>query len=227
MLRHDILRAGEDAAGAPTLVLLHGRGADRRDLAALRPHLPASWTLVLPEAPFPAAPWGYGPGWAWYRFLGRNRPEPDSFEASLSALDVFLDGLPALVGDDVGPVLLGGFSQGGTLSLGWSLAKAGGHLDESDAEAPAHPAGIINLSGFLADHPWSKPASGALTGLRLFWGHGTADANIPFELAVEGRAALEPTGIELVARDYPIGHWIDGAELRDLVTFVEAGAAAT
>ncbi|NIQ58758.1 MAG: hypothetical protein GWN71_36930, partial [Gammaproteobacteria bacterium] len=51
------------------LVLLHGRGADERDLSGLRAHLPPGLGLVLPRAPFPGAPWGYGPGWACYRFL--------------------------------------------------------------------------------------------------------------------------------------------------------------
>lgn len=214
MLEFDVLHASAPAQGAPTVVLLHGRGADRKDLAGLRPHLPESWTLVLPDAPFAAAPWGYGPGRAWYRFLGRNRPEAESFEESVRALDGLVGTL-----DASGPLYVGGFSQGGTLSLGWALARRGGHVaGERDAT------GVINLSGFLADHPWAVPAPGRLDGLRLFWGHGTRDPNIPFELALEGRSALAPTGVTLVAHDYPIGHWIDGAELADLVAFVQGGA---
>lgn len=219
MLEHDILR-GSSGEGGPVVVLLHGRGADRKDLAGLRPHLPPNWTLVLPDAPFPGAPWGYGMGRAWYRFLGRNRPEPDSFEASLSAIDVFLEEVREQLDAEAGRVYVGGFSQGGTVSLGWALAKAGGRLDGAGAAEPVR-AGIINLSGFLADHPWTEPAADVLKGVRLFWGHGTQDPNIAFDLAVEGRTALGRTGVELEARDYPIGHWIDGAELGDVVTFVD------
>lgn len=218
LLVHDVFQPAERAAGAPTLVLLHGRGADRRDLAGLRAHLPADWTLVFPEGPFPGAPWGYGPGWAWYRFLGRDRPEPESFASSLTSLDAFLRALPELLGGLDGPLFLGGFSQGGTLSLGWALAKAGGHLGEDDGARPS----IVNLSGFLADHPWTRPAPGLLAGTRLFWAHGTADPAIPYGLAVQGRAALEPTGVDLTARDYAIGHWIDPKELADLDSFVRA-----
>ena len=218
LLTHDILRPATPVPGAPVAVLLHGRGADRTDLAGLRSYLPEAWTLVLPEGPYPGAPWGYGPGWAWYRFLGGNRPEPESFATSLTALDTFLRALPERLGGIDGPLVLGGFSQGGTLSLGWALAKAAGHLGDADGRRPV----IANLSGFLADHPWTKPRPGALEGTRLFWAHGTADPAIPFGFAKEGRAALEGTGVELTAHDYSIGHWIDPSEIADLVAFVES-----
>ena len=216
MLRHDIVHGQPNA---PIVILLHGRGADRRDLLSLEPHLPDGWTLVAPDAPFPAAPWGYGPGWAWYRFLGRNKPEPESFEASISALDVFLDGLPDLLVGFTGPVVLGGFSQGGTVSMGWALAKAKGLLDGEPKRL--RPSMIVNLSGFLADHPWTSPDAGLLRDVRLFWGHGTRDANIPFDLAREGRAAVAQTGVQLDAHDYDIGHWIDGKELQDLIAWIQ------
>ncbi len=224
MLRHEVVKPAAPEPGNPVLVLLHGRGADGRDLLGLRPYLPSTWTLVLPEAPFPAAPWGYGPGWAWYRFLGGNRPEPESFESSLKALDAFLKEVPRLVGAEARRLVLGGFSQGGTLSLAWALARAAGHLgDRPDVGSTM----LVNLSGFLADHPWSAPSAGALRGVRAFWGHGTQDAMIPFVLAETGREALAVTGVELRARDYPIGHWIDGAEVRDLVEWIESATGPT
>ena len=86
MLQLEIRPATTNADTAPLIVLLHGRGANRFDLLSLADHMPAHAQVVFPEAPFAAAPWGYGPGSAWYRFLGRNRPEPDSFSRSLDAL---------------------------------------------------------------------------------------------------------------------------------------------
>jgi phospholipase/carboxylesterase len=207
MLTHRV-EAGEGVReGAPVLVLLHGRGSHEEDLLGLRPHLPEEWMLVTPRAPFPGAPWGYGPGWAWYRFLGRDRPEPESFEASQAELDAFLLGLPDLLPVRPGPVVLGGFSQGGTMSLAKALRDPG--------SAPP----VLNFSGFLADHPGVRVGEEA-RGLKVFWGHGTQDPNIPFALAVEGRGRLEAAGAELEARDYPIGHWIAPEELRDAVDWV-------
>jgi phospholipase/carboxylesterase len=76
MLEHELHLPGGARDGAPLLVLLHGRGADRFDLLELGPLLAPGAVVVTPQAPFPGLPWGYGPGWAWYRFLGRDRPEP-------------------------------------------------------------------------------------------------------------------------------------------------------
>jgi phospholipase/carboxylesterase len=199
--------AGEAEDGAPVLVLLHGRGSDEQDLLGLRPHLPPEWVLVAPRAPFAGAPWGYGPGWAWYRYLDRDRPEPESFRASQAELEILLTELPDALPVRPGPVVLGGFSQGGTMSLAYAL------------RTPTSAPPVLNLSGFLADHPEVRVGEGA-RGLRVFWGHGTQDPNIPFALAVEGRARLEAAGVALEARDYPIGHSIAPEELRAVVAWI-------
>jgi phospholipase/carboxylesterase len=210
MLKYEIAKAKTRDASRVTAVLLHGRGADRFDLFGLHSRLPQHWNVVAPEAPFPAAPWGYGPGWAWYQFLGRNKPEPNSFSQSLDALHEFVGSLPEVLGEDAGKIVLGGFSQGGTLSLAYALKHNG-----------AVPM-IINFSGFLADHPSVVPNTSTVRGTRFFWGHGKQDANIPFPLAIEGRAALRVAGADLDERDYDIGHWIDAQELEDAVNFVES-----
>jgi phospholipase/carboxylesterase len=211
MLRYEIAKPAAAAESPVTLVLLHGRGADRFDLFGLRQRFPDDWTIVTPEAPFPAAPWGYGPGWAWYQFLGRNRPEPESFAQSLQALHEFLNELPQLTGSRESTLALGGFSQGGTMSLAYALQ----HQDEVPL--------VLNFSGFLADHPLVTPTRANVAGSRFFWGHGTQDPNIPFALAVEGRAALRAVDARLEARDYDIGHSIDARELEDAVSWIAAG----
>lgn len=195
--------------GDPLVVLLHGRGSDRFDLLGLAPHLAPHAMVVTPQAPFPGMPWGYGPGWAWYQFLGRNRPEPESFQKSLEALEAFLAELPGHLPVKPGPVVLGGFSQGGTLSTAYALTRPG-----------AVPA-VLNFSGFLADHPRVKATPESVRGTRFFWGHGTMDPSIPFELAVEGRAALREAGAQLRAYDYPIGHGIAPDEARQAREWVE------
>lgn len=60
-------------------------------------------------------------------------------------------------------------------------------------------------------------------GTRIFWGDGTEDPLIPFSLALEGRSLLQQAGADLTARDYPIGHWIAGAELQDVVRWLRQG----
>ena len=198
--------------GVTVVVLLHGRGADRTDLFGLRHAFLADWAVVAPDAPFPAAPWGYGPGRAWYRFLGGNTPEPESFSSSLAALDKLIDGLPDILGKAPGRIVLGGFSQGGTLSVAYALTH------------PARALSVINFSGFLADHPAVRATPETVAGARFFWGHGRSDPAIPFELAVEGRRQLQEAGADLEARDYAIGHSISQEELGDAVAWASSAS---
>lgn len=199
------------ADGVPVVVLLHGRGADRTDLFGLHRHLPAEWAVLAPDAPFRGAPWGYGPGRAWYRYMGRNRPDPDSYAQSLKAIDDFIDRIPSIIGHRPGPIVLGGFSQGGTTSVGYALAH------------PGRVRHVINFSGFLADHPAVDPGAAPESGARFFWGHGVHDPSIPFALALEGRDLLRTSGADLETRDYEIGHWIDGQEVTDAVAWLQRG----
>lgn len=203
LLRHEIAMPQSPQDGANVIVLLHGRGADRFDLLGLSKRFPDDWIVVTPEAPFPAATWGYGPGSAWYRYLGRNRPEEKSFNTSLERLSEFLAALPKIVGVTPGRVALGGFSQGGTMSLAYALSR------------PDGPTYILNFSGFLADHPRVNVTPASVKGYRFFWGHGKQDPNIPFDLAIEGRSMLRDAEAHLTTRDYNIGHWIDAQELSD------------
>lgn len=197
--------------GVPVVVLLHGRGADRTDLFSLRHFFPPAWAVIAPDAPFPAAPWGYGPGRAWYRYLGRNTPEPESFTASLNAVDRLLETAAQTLGREPGRIAIGGFSQGGTVSMGYALSR------------PDRALSVLNFSGFLADHP-SVNASPDTTGnARIFWGHGTADPAIPFQLAIEGRELLRKAEADLATHDYPIGHSISQDELHDAVAWLERG----
>ncbi len=190
-------------------MLLHGRGSDEHDLMGLAPGLPPGTILVAPRAPFPGAPWGYGSGWAWYRFLGRNRPEPESFTASQEALREFLTELPGQLPVQPGPLVLGGFSQGGTMSLGYALSNPG-----------AVPR-VLNFSGFLADHPSVRATPETVRGTRFFWGHGMYDPSIPYELAIEGRGLLNAAGADLATWDGPIGHGIAPEELAAAVQWIE------
>ena len=196
--------------GATVAVLLHGRGSHKGDLQALGPVLPPDWILITPQAPNPGAEWGYGPGWAWYRYVAEDQVVEETLTASLQALDAFLSELPGTLGFTPGRIVLGGFSQGGTMSVAYATSR------------PGAVAAALNFSGFVAaslDLPTGEAAAAATP---IFWGHGTGDPNIPFELALKGRARLADAGMPLVAMDYPIGHWMVPDELHDAVAMVES-----
>ena len=199
--------------GDPVLLLLHGRGSSETDLAGLASALIRSVEggvagqrieVVTPRAPWPGRPWGYGPGWAWYRYLGEDRPDEETLESALAALDAFMERLPEVLGREPGPLVVGGFSQGGTISLAWSLTR------------PGRAAGAVNLSGFLADVAPVQEALGAAAGLPVFWGHGRLDPAIPHTLAEKGRKSLREAGARLEIYDHDGGHTITPSEAHSL-----------
>ncbi len=199
----------------PVVVLLHGRGADCRDLLPISPHLPEGTALVAPQAPFPGSEWGYGGGWAWYRYEGEDWVDPTSLEESVAHLDRFLAGLPERLGFEPSTVTLGGFSQGGTTSLAYALQN------------PGAVAGLIVLSGFLAQAPGIRTELDTVRGMRFFWGHGLQDPMIPHRLAVKGRERLRQAGADLTTRDYRAGHTITLEELRDLHAWLQGAPGAS
>lgn len=207
-------RSGPEAVadGATVVVLLHGRGSDRADLQGLRTAIPPAWPLLTPQAPHPGGPWGYGAGWAWYHYIAADRLEERGLEESLSMLDAFLRELPEHLGARPRRIILGGFSQGGTVSLAYALSH------------PGQVAAVVNFSGFLAEARVVRSAHLSGRSTPVFWGHGLHDPAIPHALAIKGRARLEAAGVPVGARDYPIGHWIAPGEVMDAVSFVQSAA---
>jgi len=206
---HSMILEGDH--DAPALVLLHGRGSDERDLFPLGRMLHPEATIVSVRAPFPAAPWGYGPGYAWYRYIGGTTPEPESFEWGQQSLTAFLETLPERFGGLAGGIILGGFSQGGTTALGQLLRH------------PGSVKGVMVCSGFLADHPSVAATAAAVGDTPIFWGHGTADQAIPHRFGADGQDALRAAGAKLTAHSYEgMGHTIGSAEVGDMKAWLAA-----
>ena len=205
---HALIDRGTDTG--PVIVLLHGRGSDERDLFPLGKMLHPDATTVSVRAPFDAAPWGYGPGFAWYQFLGGTTPEPMSFEAGQDALVAFMAGLPARLSRPAGfPVVLGGFSQGGTSSLAYMMRN------------PGKVRGVLVFSGFLADHASVEVTPERVGTTPIFWGHGTADPAIPFAAAEAGWEALHRVHARLETHTYRgMSHTINEEELTDAATWL-------
>jgi phospholipase/carboxylesterase len=141
--------------------------------------------------------------------MGQDHAEKESLASSLMALEDFLDALPEKVGFEPGPLVLGGFSQGGTTSLAFGVTR------------PGRVAGLVVLSGFLPNEESLPEDPAALSDTPIFWAHGTQDPAVPFSLAVAGRRRLQAAGIAAATRDYPIGHWVTPGEMKDLKEWMQ------
>jgi len=161
------------------LLLLHGYGADERDLGGLLGYLDPNgvFAAVLPRGPV-AAP----PGFSWFDLASEDPDQiAEGFADALAAVDDLLDAACAEQGFDRAQAVVGGFSQGAGLALALGLGPS---------ERP-------RLAGVLAMSPFVPP---------VLLQHGTNDPMIP-SAGTRGLAeALIEAGLPVVFGEYPMGH---------------------
>ena len=198
--------AAGEAAGA--LVLLHGRGADERDLQPLLDAIDPARRL---HGYTPRAPLALPPGGAhWYAVPRVGFPDPATFAEGFGALQEWFDALPF----PAERIVLGGFSQGAVMSYALGLG----------AGRP-RPAALIALSGFIpVVDGWEPDLAPPLPPILA--AHGIQDPVIPVEFGRRVRTQLEEAGAELDYREFPGGHWIDPGLLPGLQELVAAQPAA-
>ena len=163
------------------MVLLHGYGADGRDLIGLggewRDDYP-DMLFVSPNAPWPCArnPGGY----EWFALS--DRPAEDfrreGAEQARPVIVNFLMDLWAQTGLTARDTVLCGFSQGAMMALNVALS-----LDQ-----PVR--GVLAFSGALIPPggEWAKPPVALM--------HGDRDGVVPVELSIQAAAALAGAGID-------------------------------
>jgi len=145
------------------VVLVHGYGADGRDLIGLAEH----WRDLLPTVAFaaPNAPMRV-PGSPGYQWFPISRIDPHEMQKGVEVagpdLDATLDAELARLGLGPEKLALVGFSQGTMLSLHIGLRRA------------IKPAAIVGFSGLL---PGPPPSKGAIPPILLT--HGDSDTVIP------------------------------------------------
>src|SRR3954454_8589679 len=109
--------AADDPEGA--LVLLHGRGADERDLFPLLDMLDPDRRLLGATA---RGPLSLPPGGAhWYVIRQGGYPDPDTFRSTYPQLATWLDDMLAEHGIPPERAILGGFSQGSVMAYSLAL----------------------------------------------------------------------------------------------------------
>jgi thioredoxin 1 len=193
------------------MLMLHGYGADERDLGALVPYLDPEGTfaVVLPRAPLPVPG---TPGYAWYDF---GEPAEGSLQA-LELLDALVEDQCAALGFSRDTAIFAGFSQGAGLALGLGTLQNERSL----------PAGVLAMSPavVLGDPDQFDPRA---TDVPVFVAHGTHDPLIPVQRSRDLARVLRAAGIPTEYREYPMEHQVAMEELRDAqewLTQVLAGA---
>lgn len=195
-----------DTAEMPMVVMIHGRGADARDLADLAPLLdsPRGCRFVFPNAPkaFEPSP-GMAFGWTWFEGWP---PLHDSIVESRTTLLRFIDEVTSRYPTPEGKLVLAGFSQGALMAL------------DSGLRTEKRVAGIVALSGGLYEHDLIDLTSHA--DLPLFIAHGEQDQVVPINYARRARSLLESAGLSVDYHEYPMAHQVIQEEIDDLKVFL-------
>jgi phospholipase/carboxylesterase len=209
-LAHESIPPREEGDGpAPAVFVLHGRGADERDLLPVARHLPETYHVVSLRAPDSLMG-----GYTWYELdlsgggLHRSQPHPEEFRRSLDLVWDSVEAATDAYGLDSERLALLGFSQGAITSLS-TLVE---HPDDVWWVAAHH--------GYLAEEHADVDVD--LGGTSVFVGSGEADDVIPASRGEEAAERLRELGADVTYDAYPVGHGIGQEELRDLVDFVEA-----
>jgi phospholipase/carboxylesterase len=195
----------------PTVIALHGWGANAHDLFGLAPYLHGGEAIVLcPQGPLAFDIGGGVPGYGWFPLGDGASFDPALFEKAVATLRRFVDEALARYPVEKRKVLLLGFSQGGVMAYALGLRD------------PARFAGLAALSSWLPDPLASSIAQQPEhAGLPVLVQHGTEDPMIPVDRARESRAALLRLGVAATYHEYEMGHEIRPEALQDLVTWME------
>ena len=181
----------------PLLLLLHGYGSNEEDLFSFAAELPDDYYVISARAPYDMT---YG-SYAWYaiNFDADENKFSDIGQAqeSRDLIANFIDELLASYPINSGNVTLIGFSQG--CILGYAVALS----------YPEKVQRLVGMSGYLnTEIAVADFARNNFNNLKIFASHGTVDQVIPVDWARKSIPVLEKLGIEVVYKEYPVGHGV-------------------
>jgi phospholipase/carboxylesterase len=204
------IETGRNPTG--TVLWLHGLGADGHDFAPIVPQLvePHERPLrfVFPHAPVRPVTINNGMAMrAWYDILGFNRGIPHD-EVGIRASDIEVGALIAREnqrGIATNRIVLGGFSQGGAISL------------FSGPRYPQKLAGIMGLSCYmLLEDLLPAERTRANYTTPVFLAHGNQDPVVDFRRGLEAKQLLEAGGYPVEWHAYSMPHSVCPQEIADI-----------
>ena len=190
----------------PTLLVLHGWGANAFDLLGLAPHLCAGRFLVLcPQGPV-QTPIGPGAvGYGWYPLVPGAAPAPHELRTARDHIVRFLDAAADRYPIDHKKLAVVGFSQGGVMAYTMAFG------------APERFTALAALSTWCPPYAVENVADPeAVRYLTTLVQHGSRDELVSVERARESVEALRALRLPLTYREYDIGHEINHRSLADL-----------
>ena len=196
----------------PTILTLHGRGANAFDLLGLAPYIcNGKFLMICPQGPL-ETPIGQGAlGYAWYPMSMGGPPDIGAILSSREMLQQFLDACLKRYPIDAKKLVILGFSQGGVMAYSLALSN------------PERFAGLAVLSSWLPKElvPKLSINNESVQSLPTLVQHGSQDQMIEIQRAKDSVEQLRALRIPLTYRDYDMGHEITPRSLTDLSAWLE------
>ncbi|GIW44577.1 MAG: phospholipase [Candidatus Binatia bacterium] len=193
----------------PTILALHGWGANALDLLGLAPHVGHGRFLFLcPQGPL-EVPLGPMRGYGWFPITMGAPPDPYAFAAAVRELRSFLD--DALARYPVNPhkLVCLGFSQGGVMAYALALSE------------PHRFAALVALSSWLPAALVRELPPADRSQLATLVHHGTRDELIDVSRGRESLEHLRSLRVPAAYREFDMGHEISAQSLADLSRWLE------
>lgn len=193
----------------PLLLLLHGYGSNEEDLFSFASELPEDCYIVSARAPFDLQYNSY----AWYAInfdADENKfSDLEQARASRDILSKFIDELIENYPIDQTDVTLIGFSQGCILSYATAISY------------PEKIRRIVAMSGYFNPEIVADDyCKNEYSNLKIFASHGSVDQVVPVEWARKAMPALKSVGIDMVYKEYPVGHGIAPQNFFDFLNWL-------
>jgi len=174
----------------PTILALHGRGSNERDLIGLASYLPQKLLWISPRGPFTLGPDSY----EWFQITQIGKPDPTRLADALNTLDTFIDEIIANYPVDKGKLYLLGFSQGTIMSISYALTK------------PQRVAGVIAQSGYVPDESGLQIDEAGTKNKPFILIHGIQDPLLPVDWARRSRDMLQKLEVDLEYHEFNMRH---------------------
>jgi phospholipase/carboxylesterase len=189
----------------PTLILLHGRGADEEDLLGLSASLDPRLFMISVRAPFS---FPYGGGYTWYDVGAVGVPETTMFRTSYDKLSTFVQDAVHNYPIDPGRVFLFGFSMGTVMAYALALTR------------PSMFRGVVANSGYVPEGTHLKLRWNELSTVEFFIAHGTQDPVIPITFGRRAHQLLTEARARFTYKEYLMAHQISEESLTDAASWL-------
>ena len=192
-------------SAAAACILVHGRGADPRDMAGLaQAFRKPGFAYLMPAAA--------GNTWYPFSFLSPREKNQPGIDSGLSVIEGLVKqclerGIPE------NRIVIGGFSQGACLS------------SEFCVRHPRKYGALLAFSGGLIGPPGTSwdDVKADFSGMEVFLGCSDVDPHIPKERVLETEQVYARLGASVVRKLYPgMGHTINADELTEAQRVLDA-----